>query len=53
MGLNRVREVDGRSETTAFTDLKNFLDAGLGEGYSLQILRSLAGGEPVILPAGP
>jgi hypothetical protein len=49
LGLNRVREVDGVGQTSAYTDLQHFLDAGLGEGFSSQILRSLAGGEPVSL----
>jgi ligand-binding sensor domain-containing protein len=48
-GLNRVREVDGVGQTSAFTDLQNFLDSGLGEDFSSEILRSLAGGEPVSL----
>lgn len=47
LGLNRVRE-DGFDFTIdTYTDLQNFLDFGLGEIYSTQVLRPLAGGIPV------
>ena len=44
-----LREVNGIGESSAFTDLQNFLDFGLGEDFSPQILRGLAGGIPVTL----
>ena len=47
VGLNRVRELDGNGESSAFTDLQNFLDFGLGETFSPEILRPLAGGIPL------
>ena len=49
VGLNRVREVDGVGNSSAFTDVQNFLDFGLGENFSPEILRGLAGGVPVSL----
>ena len=49
MGMNRVREVDGVGESSAFTDLQNFLDFGLGEDFAPQILRGTAGGLPISL----
>jgi hypothetical protein len=56
LGLNRIREdgFDARGDT--YTDLQNFLEFGLGELYSAQILRPMAGGIPVtarVSDAGP
>jgi hypothetical protein len=53
LGLNRIRVSGNDSGAAAFTDLQNFLEFGLGEIYSLQILRPMAGGVPVSVRVSP